>query len=106
MTLSDNMYNKNSEKTNTSAPWFSDSIKEKIKKAESNQLLNDEYVQLFKEIAETSIKFYAPKIGQYVAIQLSDGKIVATDNTKYNLLTKIQDKEYPSQLFIWKVPNT
>lgn len=104
MTISDNLYNQNGEKSNTCVPRFSSATKAKIRKAQCNQLLNDEYVPLFKEIAETSIKFYSPKIGQYVAIQLSDGKIVATENTKYDLLTKIQEKEFPSQLFIWKVP--
>jgi hypothetical protein len=104
MTITDNLHNQNGEKSNTCVPQFSSATKAKIRKAQCNQLLNDEYVPLFKEIAETSIKFYSPKIGQYVAIQLSDGKIVATENTKYNLLTKIQEKDYPSQLFIWKVP--
>ena len=84
-------------------PSLSEDIKQKIEKANNNQLSNREYVTLLKDIAKVSIEFYSPKIGQYLAIQLTDGQIVATDMNEFDLLIQIQGKKFSSQLFIWKV---
>jgi len=84
-------------------PWFTPTLREKIEKAQRNQLTNQEYATVLHEIAEISTNFYPVKHGQCIAIKILTGEIVETAEKELDLLKKIQCKNFGSPIFVWKV---
>jgi hypothetical protein len=98
-----NMLNDNKPVTlKTYTTEFSQQIKEKIEKSLNNKLTNKEQVNLLKELSKISIKHYNVQPNQYIAIQLTNGKIVAYAKTEWELLTSLQGKTFPSPIFTCK----
>lgn len=83
-------------------PWLNLKIKNLINKSSEKPLSQNEMIYLIRELAKVSIDFYNIKKGKYVAFDL-EGRIVENADTEMNLISKVQERNFKKQIFLWHV---
>jgi len=85
-----------------SRPWLPPKVVRLLNKLKKGHINEKEMTTLIKDMATISAEFYKIRPGKFIALE-PDGRIIDSDDSPTDLLTKVQNRRASGLYFLWHV---